>query len=183
MADQVDEIKKRKYQETSKFSVKIPLNFDPLPSHISFLRGKLFGPQGSYLKHIQTATGTRVKLRGKGSGYFEVTEPKEKQEAMHLFVEGNDEEAVREARQLCEDLIATAREEYANYASYPVSYPASYTNYPASYPTNYPAVNPQNPPSYPQYTPYNPTPQQYYAMQQAYAQYCAQLNAQNSKTG
>ena len=44
---------------------KIPLGFDPLPAHISFLRGKLLGPQGSFLKHIQSSTRTRVQLRGK----------------------------------------------------------------------------------------------------------------------
>lgn len=144
--------------------IKIPLGFEPLPAHISFLRGKLLGPQGSFLKHIQTTTRTRVQLRGKGSGYFEVTEPKDGiQEAMHLVVEGSDDESIKEAKQLCEDLIATARSEYD--AKITLS--------------AYPPINPIYLPSnYPQPFYQQLTPQQYYAMQQAYAQYYAQYHAQ-----
>ena len=32
------------------------------------MRGKLLGPKGSYLKHIQDQTGIRIQLAGKGSG-------------------------------------------------------------------------------------------------------------------
>ena len=32
------------------------------------VRGKLLGPKGSYLKHIQDQTGIRIQLAGKGSG-------------------------------------------------------------------------------------------------------------------
>jgi hypothetical protein len=145
---------------------KVHLGFDPISSHVSFLRGKLLGPQGSFLKHIQSSTRTRVQLRGKGSGYFDVTEPKDgtpgDQEVMHLRVEGTDSDGVKEAKQLCEDLIATARSEYEIKIA-----PRPSQNIYQGYP-NY-----QVPAYYPP-----PTPEQYYAMQQAYAQYYAQLAAQ-----
>lgn len=148
----------------------IPIGFDPLPAHVSFLRGKLLGPNGSFLKHIQITTRTRVQLRGKGSGYFEVGEPKsgalEEQEAMHMRVEGHEISNVKEAKSLCEDLIATARSEYEakifprpSPQFYP---PLAYSNYNAYY-------APQ-------------TPEQYYAIQQAYSQYYAAQMAAYAKT-
>lgn len=139
----------------------IPIGFDPLPAHVSFLRGKLLGPNGSFLKHIQITTRTRVQLRGKGSGYFEVGEPKsgtlEEQEAMHLRVIGHEIDNVKEAKHLCEDLIATARSEYEAKIM-PRPSPQFYSS--LAYP-NYQAY----------YAPQ--TPEQYYVMQQAYSQYYA----------
>lgn len=82
--------------------------------HASFLRGKLLGPQGSFLKHIHSTTGCRVQLRGKGSGFVEVKEWREVL-PMYLFIErggGVGEEEFLEARKLCEDLVETAKAEY-----------------------------------------------------------------------
>lgn len=128
------------------------MSFTPLPAYISFVRNKLFGPQGSFLKHIQSATKTRVQLRGKGSGYFEVKAPVEQGcvlEQMHFVVEGNDQVDVAKAKELCEDLIATVKAEYdAKISS--SAYNTQYNNlqYNAQYQTQYNAY-----------------------MQQAYAQY------------
>ena len=110
-------------QETGQFisisklklqNEKIFLGFDAsIPSaHSSFLRGKLLGPQGSFLKHIYSVTRCRVQLRGKGSGYIEIVKGSEV-EPLHLVIEpGSSENDLKEARQLCEDLIATAKAEY-----------------------------------------------------------------------
>jgi hypothetical protein len=40
-------------------------NPNPNPYQV---RGKLLGPKGAYLKHIQDQTGIRIQLAGKGSG-------------------------------------------------------------------------------------------------------------------
>lgn len=89
----------------------VPLGFDPHPSHTAFIRNKILGPQGSFLKHIQSTTSTRVQLQGKGSGFFEPI-PKEIADQMYVKIEGEELEKVEEARQLCQDLITTVRTEY-----------------------------------------------------------------------
>lgn len=176
-----------------KFTERINLTFTPLPAQISLVRGKLLGPQGSFLKHIQSSTKTRVQLRGKGSGYFEVSGPVaegSEPEPMHLVVEGSDRESVKEAKQLCEDLVATVKSEFdAKIASYPnPQYPlppytnAPHPNYP-NYPyPQYPHVPYPYPYAYPHPQPQSPYPtaqyQNYQQQQQQaalYAQYYAQF--------
>lgn len=93
-------------------TVDIPLGFDYPTSQTSFLRGKLLGPQGSFLKHIQSSTQTKVQLRGKGSGFFEV-KIKEGQDCdLYLRVDGAEADKIEEARQLCQDLIATVKVDF-----------------------------------------------------------------------
>merc|ERR1740130_1275991 len=44
----------------------IEVGLDPAAGYQ--VRGKLLGPKGAYLKHIQDQTGIRIQLAGKGSG-------------------------------------------------------------------------------------------------------------------
>lgn len=50
------------------------------------LRSKLIGPQGSYIKHIQTQTGARVQIKGHGSGYRELATGLESDEPLHVHI-------------------------------------------------------------------------------------------------
>lgn len=56
------------------------------------LRGKLVGPNGSYIKHINHETGVRIQLKGRGSGFFEA-DGKEgpMMMFMHLTAQSNDD--------------------------------------------------------------------------------------------
>lgn len=51
------------------------------------LRGKIVGPSGAYVKHIQQETGARVQIRGRGSNFLEPNTGKELDEPMHLFIQ------------------------------------------------------------------------------------------------
>ena len=172
---------------------KISLGYDASlpPAHTSFLRGKLLGPQGSFLKHIHSVTNCRVQLRGKGSGHIDVVKENEV-EPLHLVIEGgvkSGEEEWKEARQLCEDLIETAKTEYEAKFLKPTTPQPQYPHYPqysqAQYPL-YPYMAGSSPQT--QTQPAQSIEQaqaqaqaQYYQQyQQALAQYYAQF-AQNKQ--
>lgn len=71
------------------------------------IRGKVLGPQGSFLKHIQTQTGCKIHLRGKGSGYVELgATDQDINDPLHLYISGTRREELQQAKQLAEDLIA-----------------------------------------------------------------------------
>ena len=50
------------------------------------LRAKIVGPHGAYVKHIQNETGSRVQLKGKGSGFYESTTGQEAEEPLHVHI-------------------------------------------------------------------------------------------------
>jgi len=116
------------------------LGFDPLPEFSDSVRKNIFGPQGSYLKHIQSQTGSRVQLRGKGSGFVDLTPAKGKERPpLHLFIAAPSEEEAGAAVKLAEDLISTAkanyeqqlasRDAYNAYAQYYAQYQAYYQQF------------------------------------------------------
>ncbi len=50
------------------------------------LRAQVVGQSGRYVKHIQQETGCRVQIKGRGSGYLEVSTGRESDEDMFLHV-------------------------------------------------------------------------------------------------
>jgi hypothetical protein len=43
-------------------------------------------PQGMFVKYIQAETGTRVQIKGLGSGFIENDTGREAEEPMHVFI-------------------------------------------------------------------------------------------------
>lgn len=77
------------------------------------VRSKVVGPGGMFVKYIQEETGTRVQVKGLGSGYVEYNTGAEADEPMHIHIVGPDPSRVQEAKELAEDLMEVVREEYA----------------------------------------------------------------------
>ena len=75
------------------------------------VRGKLLGPKGSYLKHIQEQTGVRVQLSGAGSGNVTVAGA-EADHPLSLSLSGATAEQLDVAKQLAEHLIAAVCEDW-----------------------------------------------------------------------
>ena len=91
---------------------RVYFGIEPTESVPAFtIRGKILGPQGSFLKHIQTQTGCKVHLRGKGSGYMELGNTEEANDRLHLFISGMKKEDVEQAKELAEDLLQHIRKE------------------------------------------------------------------------
>ncbi len=117
----------------------VNLGFEPSSELTAFVRSSILGPQGTFLKHIQSQTGTRVQLRGKGSGFVDLS-PSEKgteKPPLHIFIAALSKENAEKAVKLAEDLIATvkanydqqvATKAYYDYAQYYTQYMAYYQN-------------------------------------------------------
>ena len=75
------------------------------------VRGKLLGPKGSYLKHIQDQTGIHVQLAGKGSGNM-MSDGVEQDVPLQMVLTGTNEVAMGVAKDLAESLIKAVKEDY-----------------------------------------------------------------------
>lgn len=87
------------------------MDVDPDIIPIFTIRGKILGPQGSFLKHIQQQTSCKVHLRGKGSGYVELGTTEEVTEPLHLYISGFGREKAEQAKVLADDLMQHVRKE------------------------------------------------------------------------
>ncbi|KAJ6441983.1 hypothetical protein O9K51_05534 [Purpureocillium lavendulum] len=107
-----DEYGRRKWPEE-----KITVGLESLPGFN--IRAQIVGAGGAYVKHIQSETGCRVQIKGRGSGYLENATGRESEEDMFLHVTGPDAQMVEKGKELCEDLISSVREQYEAHKSRP----------------------------------------------------------------
>ncbi|THH08953.1 hypothetical protein EW145_g2350 [Phellinidium pouzarii] len=77
------------------------------------VRAKVVGPSGMFVKYIQQETGTRVQIKGVGSGFVDAETGRESDEPMHIHITGPDEGQVARAKVLTEDLLEVVRSEHA----------------------------------------------------------------------
>ncbi|KAI0064912.1 eukaryotic type KH-domain type I [Artomyces pyxidatus] len=77
------------------------------------VRAKVVGPTGMFVKYIQQETGTRVQIKGQGSGFVDQDTGRESDEPMHIHITGPEEGQVARAKVLTEDLLEVVRSEHA----------------------------------------------------------------------
>ncbi|KIK53943.1 hypothetical protein GYMLUDRAFT_110127, partial [Collybiopsis luxurians FD-317 M1] len=128
------------------------------------VRAKVVGPSGSFVKYIQQETGTRVQIKGVGSGFVEQETGKESDEPLYIHITGPEESQVARAKVLTDDLLLVVRAEHAKsqtllqaqqmelhqaqqqYAAYAAQYTGGYGGAPGTpaggYGNGYPAPPP-----------------------------------------
>ncbi|GAA6043853.1 hypothetical protein JCM8097_007239 [Rhodosporidiobolus ruineniae] len=97
---------RRKWQEE-----KLPIDLEPLRNFN--IRAKTVGPAGMFVKYIQSETGTRVQIKGLGSGFIETETGRESDEPMHISVAGPDQSTIDRALVLARDLLSVVKEKHA----------------------------------------------------------------------
>ncbi|KAG8757945.1 hypothetical protein FRC14_001128 [Serendipita sp. 396] len=141
--DRRKEFNKRKWAEE-----KIPIGLEMLRNFN--VRAKVVGPQGMFVKHIQQETGTRVQIKGIGSGFYETETGRESDEPMHIHITGPEDGQISRAKDLALDLLEVVRVEWAK-AKAALEQQAGYNAYAAYYAaygaTGAPGTAPPPPPS------------------------------------
>ncbi|EPQ53636.1 hypothetical protein GLOTRDRAFT_117004 [Gloeophyllum trabeum ATCC 11539] len=147
---------KRKWPEE-----KLPIGLESIRNFN--VRAKVVGPSGQFVKYIQAETGTRVQIKGLGSGFVNQETGREEEVPMYIHVTGPDESQVARAKVLTEDLLEVVRAEHAKVAQWLqhqqmelhqaqmqyASYAAAYTGYapqPGGAPPPPPGASPPPPP-------------------------------------
>jgi hypothetical protein len=106
------EDKKDRLREKRKWpEEKLPVGLESIRNFN--VRAKVVGPSGMFVKYIQQETGTRVQIKGVGSGFVDQETGRESDEPMHIHITGPDEGQVARAKVLTDDLLEVVRSEHA----------------------------------------------------------------------
>ncbi|PFH50302.1 hypothetical protein AMATHDRAFT_61357 [Amanita thiersii Skay4041] len=106
------EDKKDRLREKRKWpEEKLPVGLESIRNFN--VRAKVVGPSGSFVKYIQQETGTRVQIKGVGSGFIDQETGRESDEPLYIHITGPDEAQVARAKVLTEDLLLVVRSEHA----------------------------------------------------------------------
>ncbi|GAC99690.1 hypothetical protein PHSY_007293 [Pseudozyma hubeiensis SY62] len=89
---------------------KVPVNLESIRNFN--VRSKIVGPGGMFVKYIQNETGTRVQIKGLGSGFIESDTGMELNEPMHIAIAGPEDEQIQAAKVLADDLMEVVRAEW-----------------------------------------------------------------------
>ncbi|KAI7319527.1 hypothetical protein KC315_g9711 [Hortaea werneckii] len=100
-----DQFGRRKWPEE-----RIPIDLEPIPGFN--LRAQVVGHGGSYVKYIQNQTGTKVQIKGRGSGFMEHDTGRESDEQMYLHIAGPNADDVQRAKVSALELLGTVKSNY-----------------------------------------------------------------------
>lgn len=76
---------------------------------------KVLGPHGRHMKSIAEASGAKLRLRGRGSGFLEGPEQQESADELMLCVSTTDQAGYDEATRLVRELLERVYEEYRSF--------------------------------------------------------------------
>lgn len=107
-----DEYGRRKWPEE-----KIPVDLEPINGFN--LRAQVVGRGGDNVKYIQSDTGCKVQIKGRGSGFIEANGAGESDEPMYLHIAGPKPEGVAKAKGLCEELLERVKSDYQQFKERP----------------------------------------------------------------
>ncbi|KAK9362273.1 hypothetical protein V1504DRAFT_490548 [Lipomyces starkeyi] len=109
---------------------RVLIGLDYLPGFN--VRGQIVGPMGANVKHIQTETGCRVQIKGRGSQFIEQATGRESDEPtfLHILVRysGQDPNDLARAVELSKDLVKTVTDSYNAFKANPRPQQQRYNN-------------------------------------------------------
>ena len=86
--------------------------FDPLLIQLLTKVGLLIGPRGNTLKKMETESGAKIAIRGKGSvkegkGRSDAAHTSNQEEDLHCLIMADTEDKVNKAKKLIHNIIET----------------------------------------------------------------------------
>merc|ERR1712228_1070806 len=78
---------------------------------------KLLGPAGAHMKRINSETGAKLRLRGRGSKFLEGAEQQESQDPLMLCVSAPDQDAYHRAVELVQEVLQGVYREYREFCA------------------------------------------------------------------
>jgi len=154
-----DQAKQTAINQGVQFIHKVYVGMEGTDAQFDVL-AKIRGPNNSYIDHIQNTSKATVILKGMSSGHLEsgLEGLRESTDPLQLYINGKTKQSADTAKNLCENLCSTIRQEYYAWQQQKQQSYQQYYNYPNAAQLQY-------------YQQYNST---YgygaYSQQQAYAQ-------------
>lgn len=79
------------------------------------LIGKVLGPKGQYVKHIEQDARCRVQLRGRGAHRDGGDSRPYDNEPTHIFIQANSNDSLEKAKDLAQNLVNFVKSDYEKY--------------------------------------------------------------------